>query len=345
MRCGYRLVMITLLIFATPVLARTWTDSTGKHKIDGDFVELAGKTVHIKKSDGKLLKMPLARLSAADRKFVEEQAGGEASGESAVAPAGSSVSKASVDGVTLEVVSVSVAKPLPEENVESNKGNVVMSGGMHSPGTRIGLLVSDPARQLVGIDEAKSQLTITADRGELSKPAKKDSDFIMDKPLQFAARADGHSGVLQLTQPGIPAAGCGRLLVKGDVHVQCGVGEKIDEQKDVALKPGTQLTVGPMPLKIESADAQDFGDSKMMVTLTAAKPLSAIKKFMFLSADGKEIPSHDAGSGNFGFGAQMTYSRSFALKEKVDAATIRIVGFEKLDTLKVPVDLAVGVGL
>ena len=59
----------------TPAPAsRTWTDSSGKFKIDAKFISLADGQVTLEKPDGVQLRMPLDKLSAADQKFVTEQA-------------------------------------------------------------------------------------------------------------------------------------------------------------------------------------------------------------------------------------------------------------------------------
>jgi len=51
---------------------RTWTDSTGKHKIEAEFVELTSEGVKLKKADGKTVVIPLKKLSPADQQHVEE---------------------------------------------------------------------------------------------------------------------------------------------------------------------------------------------------------------------------------------------------------------------------------
>lgn len=51
---------------------RTWTDSTGKFKIVGTFVEVKGTLVMIKKADGKLTQLPKNRLSKDDQKIVDK---------------------------------------------------------------------------------------------------------------------------------------------------------------------------------------------------------------------------------------------------------------------------------
>lgn len=55
------------------VQARQWSDDTGQFKIEADFVALSGDKVQLKKQDGKVIEIPLARLSTADKQFVETQ--------------------------------------------------------------------------------------------------------------------------------------------------------------------------------------------------------------------------------------------------------------------------------
>jgi hypothetical protein len=52
---------------------RTWTDATGKFSIEAKFVGEDGDAVRLVKQDGKELKVLLAKLSEADRKYVESR--------------------------------------------------------------------------------------------------------------------------------------------------------------------------------------------------------------------------------------------------------------------------------
>lgn len=51
---------------------RTWTDSTGKYQVEAELVDCRDGTVRLKKAGGKIISLPLSRLSAADRKLVEQ---------------------------------------------------------------------------------------------------------------------------------------------------------------------------------------------------------------------------------------------------------------------------------
>ncbi|MEM1293725.1 MAG: SHD1 domain-containing protein [Verrucomicrobiota bacterium] len=57
---------------------RTWTDNTGKFTFEGTFVRSRGSEIMLKKVDGKLLRVPLSRLSREDQDYVTELESGPA---------------------------------------------------------------------------------------------------------------------------------------------------------------------------------------------------------------------------------------------------------------------------
>ncbi len=55
-------------------LKRTWSDSTGAFTVEAEFLGLEDGTVRLKRDDGKVLEVPLDRLSEADQKTARELA-------------------------------------------------------------------------------------------------------------------------------------------------------------------------------------------------------------------------------------------------------------------------------
>jgi len=51
---------------------RTFRDATGSHAVKADFLELWEERVYLRKQDGKVIDLPLKRLSADDQKWVME---------------------------------------------------------------------------------------------------------------------------------------------------------------------------------------------------------------------------------------------------------------------------------
>lgn len=72
-----RLTLIACVIWGGGLLssavAREWTDSTGKFKVQADLIRVTDGKVELKKADGSLLKFPLEKLSKLDQEFLKSQ--------------------------------------------------------------------------------------------------------------------------------------------------------------------------------------------------------------------------------------------------------------------------------
>jgi hypothetical protein len=66
----------------------TWTDKTGKHKVEAEFVKLDGTTLVLKRTDGKVIELSITNLDAASQNQAR-QAAREALLEKPAAPAAS----------------------------------------------------------------------------------------------------------------------------------------------------------------------------------------------------------------------------------------------------------------
>ncbi len=66
------LLTVALLAFlAQTAIAREWSDATGEFKVEAELVRVEGDTVYLKKqSDGATIQVPIARLSASDRAYL-----------------------------------------------------------------------------------------------------------------------------------------------------------------------------------------------------------------------------------------------------------------------------------
>jgi SLA1 homology domain 1, SHD1 len=52
---------------------RIWSDSTGKHSVQSTLIEAHGDNVYLQRLDGKIIAVPVSRLSDANRKYVDSQ--------------------------------------------------------------------------------------------------------------------------------------------------------------------------------------------------------------------------------------------------------------------------------
>ncbi len=81
-------MLLALLVFTGQALAqvRTWKDSSGKFSVEAEYVSAkAGKVRLRRDEDGKVITIPLERLSDDDRAFVEEQLDGTAAAKTEAA--------------------------------------------------------------------------------------------------------------------------------------------------------------------------------------------------------------------------------------------------------------------
>jgi hypothetical protein len=57
----------------TPLETRTWRDVTGTHQFEASFVKVYGNRVTLEKTAGKVITLPLSKLSKADQEYVEQR--------------------------------------------------------------------------------------------------------------------------------------------------------------------------------------------------------------------------------------------------------------------------------
>ncbi len=67
------LSLLALVALPGPVVARTWTEAESGRTIEAELVGVGDGTATLERTDGRRFELPLARLSDADRAFIEEQ--------------------------------------------------------------------------------------------------------------------------------------------------------------------------------------------------------------------------------------------------------------------------------
>jgi hypothetical protein len=77
---------VALVLFAigismkpTSALARTWTDKTGKYKVDADLIAFNDKSAVLKRADHELGMLPIDALSTADQEYLKSKAAADES--------------------------------------------------------------------------------------------------------------------------------------------------------------------------------------------------------------------------------------------------------------------------
>ena len=57
---------------ASAAPSRTWTDATGKFRTEAEYLGLDDGKVKLKKANGKVITVPLEKLSEADQEYVRK---------------------------------------------------------------------------------------------------------------------------------------------------------------------------------------------------------------------------------------------------------------------------------
>ena len=237
----------------------------------------------------------------------------------------------------IDVLSVSVGKKL----TQAQKDVFLFT----SEGTRLQMGISLPGRTFIG--EARDQCKFgkfTDDKGtDLFAPlghTPEADDWLGTFGPKFTD--DGKLCGLQIEAPGLPAKGATKLQFSGTLVLRCGLMPKTVEQKSVALKKGSKITVGPVPFEIINAK---FEGNETKLDLKANKTLERIIKIAFFDAAGKEIKSRREGyeSGSI-FGAY-SITQYFVLSGKPTAFNVKISYFDKVENVSVPVNVEAGLGL
>ena len=237
----------------------------------------------------------------------------------------------------VSAVSLRIGKTIPEDP----EGDLTFG----QPGTSLTLFVRRADKVFIGMDKKKTKLaSFTDDKGtDLLKKTKKWGMSGISSFPKFSK--DGHVCVVDVQGPTPPAKGAKTIRLKATLAMKCAEGEKTAVQKDLALKKGSKLTAGPVPWTIEKVGKPNWGDAKMSVVVTGKVSHDKIKQLVFLDADGKEV-EHSVGSrSRSGFMGRMTYGVTYNFKKNVDVVTVKVIYFEKTETITIPVDLEIGVGL
>lgn len=213
------------------------------------------------------------------------------------------------------------------------------------PGLELKLAVLVPGKPILEVDADSSRLVRFVDDKGTDLAAGAPKGFFSWVSLDTAFREEPiESAMLQIKTGTLPADGAGRVELEAVIALRSAEGEQ-KKQARVALQKGQAIEHGPVPMKVSNVSEGGFGGGALKVDISSEVPLTAVKAFEFLDAAGVVLEVSDNGKSSMSMGDRTTYTRSFGLPEKVDAVTLRIVSYEKVETVELPVSIAFGPGL
>ena len=333
MKTYVSVLVVWLFVYAnSSAEARIWTDRSGTHKIDAEFVAVQGQRVLLQTTEGRTVAVPIDRLSETDQDFLRNQQ------QTAPSAAGSQSSP-----IRLDLLGLHIRKPIPQGPDSLDEMELAMFNGP-SEGTSVELLLTSDL-QIVGIDEDATQLTRFQDDQKTNLLPKTRQPFGL---LSSRIRPDGQAAIVQLNVPGTPAAKAATLFVEGTIVVKCGNDEKTLQSDVIDLTAGGSFKIGPMTIRLKKGDS-DFGpmggaaqsNASTAVTLSGNGQFETIKNVAFLAPDGSPV---DTGA-TWGMEDTNHFEKTYELQKSLAKVKVKVVYFDQIQSVKVPVAAKVGLGL
>lgn len=206
-------------------------------------------------------------------------------------------------------------------------------------GINMDVLVTPSVKNLTGIDFKASKLESFTDdkKNNLYKKAggffAGTSDWLNEYGAQYAP--EGNAVTIQMKTSVPPGKGAEKLLIKASLVLRSGKDEKATDKKEIALKANEEATVGAFKVKVGQ-----FGNQFNVIS--AEENLKSIE---VLDDKGKEIKIGPPARLRMMKGEKTEFIYSFYIFQKTPKFSIKINYFDKVETVKVPVDLQVGLGL
>lgn len=220
-----------------------------------------------------------------------------------------------------------------------------------SPGTAVAVLLRSADKLIVAVLGDKSRIDAFSDDtgADLLEPppatGAASNQFSMTTsvigPFPTISN-DGKSAVVELTAPSSPADGATSLQLKGTIVMQLAVGTSKITVPHAELVSGA-MDVPGYTVAIEQVGEVNWGNGPQRsvtfkVTGDKAEQLAAVR---FLNADGSEIQSQRTMRMRMFGHVQVTY----VLDKMVDAATIELSFWDGLESVEVPLDMQITLGI
>jgi hypothetical protein len=232
----------------------------------------------------------------------------------------------------VSVTGISINRSIPGMEQELPMGE--------TEGVKVSICLQVEGQHIIAVaDEQKKLPVITTDGGKKLAEDEGWSTFGTE------ISENGQAVWIPVRSADVPPSGTTALKVSGELTLITG-SEPGESDHEFALVQGTKGKLGKAEVSIEEISKNEFGDGGLVVSFSSkSKEFSLIREIRFLSADGSEIESSTMGSGSFGFGDDVTYSRSFSLAGEPKKVKIHVSFFAKTSELKVPVDAEATLGL
>jgi len=239
----------------------------------------------------------------------------------------------------VQLVGLQVVKPLPgDQRKQSLTGRRI--------GTALTVKVSRPDQHFLGLDKAASRLEAFTDDRNMSLTTESAKLLRTWLDGQTWVSRDGDTCIFEVLSDKAPSPRARQVKFKGRIGLLCGRDGLTVEQPGFRLAKDGRLSVGPAPMKITGVQR---GDKTTIFTLSTKKKPERIACIRFFDDGGKELDTKVLEKAVVGFMGQTYHDWTYCLKtakpRRLDTVTARVLYFNKVRTIIVPVEIAAGVGL
>jgi hypothetical protein len=253
------------------------------------------------------------------------------------------------------VQGVRIVKPPPGGDDDSPR---VLNG---VPGTSVALIATAPAGGLVAFDEGASRVeSFVDDKGkDLTKraPGEKAIPGVPNMwviGMMPAMTKDRKHCIVDIDVPGLPTKQATTLALSGTLVFRVAHEKKDIAVEKVALRAGTEVKAGAIPLRITRAGKPQSGrdGDSMEIEFHAKQSLDAIVRVQFFDAAGNKIEA-DQSWRSYEVSplapdatpSDREATTTYRLKSAAETAKIVFTCWTDMKEVVVPFDVKVGLGL
>jgi hypothetical protein len=214
------------------------------------------------------------------------------------------------------------------------------------PGTSLALLIESKDKTIVQLNDEESRLaSIKDDKGkDLSAGGRAPGMFTMQS-FGSQVSEDGRAALYTVHGPQVPGGGASLVKAEGAVALTLGTQKATERQKAVALRAGSKITVGPVPMDIVEVGTDGQWGKAMSLQLRARQDMAAICAIKFYDGAGKEVESQVFSTMTMGGLGSVTVTKEIGLDTKLTAADVEVEYWKGLEKASVPFAVQAGIAL
>lgn len=238
--------------------------------------------------------------------------------------------------VTVEPVGLTVAVPRP-----GSAGRRAIASGLR-PGTDVSFRMTRKDMAFVALDYAASRLKVFADNKGTQLAASTDKGFLGGWLSRWPRiSTDARACVFSIHGNTVPAKGASALIVQARVVAVCGADPKPVE-RPVAMKIGATFKLASVLLTVSNLRVSETSKGqRLVVTLSSKQPMYPIRSLRFFQPRGKEIEALRTTPS----WSNETWTMTVQLAKVVRQTTIKADCYTRMETVTVPIDAKITLGL